>query len=56
MTQDKVKCGAFVNMVMNIVRGIFDWMSDFQLLERSLTVGGAIGFHSIIVFFQYINP
>jgi hypothetical protein len=55
VVQDKVKCGAFVNMVKNILWGIFDWMSDYQLLRRSLTVGGAIDFYSIYVIFQYIS-
>jgi len=30
VAQDKT----FVNMVMNILREIFDWMSDYQLLEK----------------------
>ena len=34
VAQDTVKCRAFVNMVMNILWGIFDWISDCQLLEK----------------------
>jgi hypothetical protein len=34
VAQDKVKYRAFVNTVMNVLWGIFDWKSDYQLLEK----------------------